>query len=821
MIYQTDSPNSLIDFATSLITKDRTDLSKSLVFVPTRRAARLLEKKIAESFGGAAVLPRIVGLGEGDDELDEPEAITNIERRIILTDILLSVANRVGIQDSFQGVYGTAAEFIQLSDYLENEGIDAKTVNWADYVQDERKVRLLSALSGLDYGKPTAAEIRNAGIRSWQNKLENYGRVFCIGSTGSVRAVRELMEKISAHPGGVVILPGLCENLDDIGRTDPYWSIKQFARLHQGSGGQAMCNVSTFAKASADKQCTIDNPQTPIHFFNSCFSNKHNCTLSIVHCTLCEADSEAEEADAIALIAAAARREKKSVLIITPDTAGGQRITTALEKFGLTYDSSAGSPLSKSPIARVMSLVFEYMTRENQAVIMADLSHLTNNPFAVKNVKWTGNLFDFALGAVENLRPKNMENTELFFEKTAELSDIIVRLGGQAGHNLELSDIGFLLNEFISAESVRPPMTDNADVTILGTAEARMQTADVVIITGLSEGMFPKDGFSPNWIPRNLAAKLGLPSPDSKVSLMALDFMTLSCAPEVYWTRSKMSGGTVNLESRFLSRVKVMTNIPILDYRPQPPDLNPLDKTPPSYIYKGQYWATWLESLIHNPYLFYARHILNLRKNPDIWEAAGAKEFGNLVHDVIASGVKKEGEIIQKLEDGARQYYDSTHIMYRMWQNRFREMAPKIAELLSRDVPAKTEEKITANYQGRTFIAKADRIENGNTVIDIKTGKAPTKSQLGLGRDVNLTMPQLPLSAMILEENGAENVEMAFLQLAGKKVDFVQYDRENTQKSIAALKEKLNYLINITTFERPEYVEEKYRDFDDLARVED
>ena len=105
--------------------------------------------------------------------------------------------------------------------------------------------------------------------------------------------------------------------------------------------------------------------------------------------------------------------------------------------------------------------------------------------------------------------------------------------------------------------SIRQKQNDNYKVCVLGTIESRMQTADVVILTGLNEGMFPATGYENAWLPRRVADKLGLPSPDRKVSLMALDFMTLSCANTVYWLRSKQSGGVLTTESRFLSRVRV------------------------------------------------------------------------------------------------------------------------------------------------------------------------------------------------------------------------------------------------------------------------
>ena len=802
MIYQTDNPTGLIDFAGTMIHAGH--MENTLVFVPTRRAARLLEINLARMSGGTTILPKIVGLGETDDDEDEIDAVSQMERKIILTDILLSVAGRIGLSESFECIFPVASEFVQLSDYLDNEGIDSTRVDWNEYIHDERKLALIGSMSSIDYGRPTSTQIRNAGMRRWLAKLDDYDRVFCIGSTGSVLATRELMDKIAGLPNGVVILPGLCKNNEDVGRADPYWSIKRFLVDKK---------IKTIQTDADDK----------IGFMNACFSNNRNCTTyEMRHAMLCESKTESEEANVVALIAANARAENKTVLVITPDVAGGDRIISVLGKYNLSYDSTAGMPLSKTILARVVLLAMDYLIEAgNQEIIGADLERICKKTVNIDKILWKGDLYGFVYNVISALEPVDLTGIETFFESVAELSGILSR------YELEFAHIAFLLGQFLNNMTIRPPRNDFADVMIMGTAEARMQTADVVIITGLNEGMFPKDGFIPDWIPRNLAIQMGLPSPDSKVSLMALDFVTLSCGAEVYWTRSMMSGGKVMQPSRFLSRVQVMTDVPMaVDIlsavrRLDDLSLSPIDLTAPSYVYDREYYATWLEDLVHNPYQFYAKHILGLRKNPDLGDPVGPKEFGVLVHSIIETGETDIAKIINMMELGACGILGRDNVLFRFWQKRFAEMAPAISILLSGGKDAEIEKKIQTKYNGRTLVARADRIEEGRRIIDIKTGAAPNNKSLGLGKDANVTMPQLPASALILNEQGIYGIEMAFLQLKGKNVRMIEYDAEQTAVAIKAAKEKLNYLFNITEYARPEHVEDKYRDFDDLARAYD
>jgi len=208
-----------------------------------------------------------------------------------------------------------------------------------------------------------------------------------------------------------------------------------------------------------------------------------------------------------------------------------------------------------TPAGRFAIRLFDYLCgNENKDVIAADLGRSKS---ALDGLAFGGGLLDFIVDAMEKLDYEIPDDSasRLFFDTVAGLSDIM------DGYRMSVSDAALMLSETLRGESVRPPISADYDVGILGTAESRMQTADVVVITGLSDGMFPADGFRHNWLPRDIAHKTGIPSSDSKVSLMALDFMTLSCGTEVYWTRSKMAGGGEAVQSRFLSRVGVMAEI--------------------------------------------------------------------------------------------------------------------------------------------------------------------------------------------------------------------------------------------------------------------
>ena len=121
--------------------------------------------------------------------------------------------------------------------------------------------------------------------------------------------------------------------------------------------------------------------------------------------------------------------------------------------------------------------------------------------------------------------------------------------------------------------------------------------------------------------------------------------------------------------------------------------------------------------------------------------------------------------------------------------------------------------------------ARADLVWDGG-VLDIKTGAAPTKSQLQQGN-----MPQLPLEALILRSGGfkiktsslSSAPIMKFLQLRNNNAQVIEYDAETTEMMINSAVIKTTELFNMysagaAAYEYRDTSEQKYKQFDDFAR---
>ena len=827
-IFCATNPARVSDALWHLMCDSGVDVADMLIFLPSRRAVRTVEKMIAQKSGGVAILPTLVALGEGADEddaqIDAPDVISNVERVVVLAKLLAADANVGNLITALP----IAQDLVRMQDYLENEGVDAADVDWGALVDEkyathfQAKAKILGILSKFmpmyAAGRVTSTAARNRDIRAWKKVLDNYKLVIVCASTASVPATADLMEQIANLPHGRIILSGKIDGrmADFELNTNPYNSEYKF--------------LSRLGMVASDV-IPIDVGDSAIDFMNWAFGNDcgvRDVNKDLSHCNLIEVPREAVEAEVVAQIAQKSVAEKKSVLVITPDAAGNQRIANALGARGIVADFSGGVSGAVTNVGRaILNLLDSWIENGDDSfdAIYKDMEC---------------NLFNAIAKIIENnmaaFAPQFEIDDAVSVQIWAAIKDVSDALN-VAGVQLDLQTARAFVADAISGVSVRGAMNDAADVVVLGTIESRMQTADVVILTGLNEGMFPARGYENAWLPRRVAEQIGLPSPDRKVSLQSLDFMNLSCGGTVYWLRSTQSGGVQTTESRFLSRVIARGGIfnnktDILEEvlardKVARHSLDYSVPTPPNDW--SDVYVTELELLIHNPYAFYVRHILKLRVLDDYWVGPDARDFGNLVHDVVEHATDLRPDVlVAQMDMRALEKLGRGSVLFHFWHKRFVEIAPVIANELSSVPRAWAEIGGAVKIAGRNVRARADRIWDGG-VLDIKTGAAPTKSQLAQGN-----MPQLPLEAYILQSGGfpiqttqnSRTPIMRFLQLRNNDARVIEYDADATREMMCAAVDKVTELFNIYSaggagYEYRETGDAKYKQYDDLARIKD
>ncbi|MGH7121408.1 MAG: PD-(D/E)XK nuclease family protein, partial [Acetobacteraceae bacterium] len=341
-------------------------------------------------------------------------------------------------------------------------------------------------------------------------------------------------------------------------------------------------------------------------------------------------------------------------------------------------------------------------------------------------------------------------------------------------------------------------------VFIWGLLEARLQTVELIVLGGLSEGSWPPATDPGPWLSRPMRAVLGLPAPEEAVGRAAHDFLAAAlAAAEVVFSAPRRRDGAPAVPARWLMRLAAMLGRelprhpavlwaraldrpagaphPVSAPRPKPPVAARPRRLAVTEI------ATWLA----DPYAIYARHVLRLRPLPGIAEAADAADFGQIVHAGLArffasvAGVWPADAakgLGQSLCDALEEHCLPPHLAH-WWQPRLARIAAWVdgEERLRRAGAAAPliaverggEWKLSGPAGPFILAGRADRIERRGDgrigILDYKTGRIPVAADVFAGR-----APQLPLLAAMAEagalgaEFAAPVAELTYWRLLGR-----------------------------------------------------
>src|SRR5262247_1862336 len=236
--------------------RDPLALAATTLYLPTRRACRLVRDQFLDIAGGrAAILPRIVPLGDIDEDeiafaqaampeeavLDLPPAIDGLERRLLLAELVTRWAQSPALRGEGHGslvVTGPAAA-LSLADDLARlmDDLTTRQVPWEQLDQlvpdrfDQYWQLTLQFLKIAREAWPAILAERGAiepaarrdlliAAESRRLAAKTDGPVIAAGSTGSMPATAELIATIAKLPHGAIVLPGLDTELDE-----PSWEM--------------------------------------------------------------------------------------------------------------------------------------------------------------------------------------------------------------------------------------------------------------------------------------------------------------------------------------------------------------------------------------------------------------------------------------------------------------------------------------------------------------------------------------------------------------------------------------------------------------------
>lgn len=442
------------------------------------------------------------------------------------------------------------------------------------------------------------------------------------------------------------------------------------------------------------------------------------------------------------------------------------------------------------------------------------------------------------------------------------LSDLIenadiLTLSGAGG-------LGTFFDEVMSTVTVRPTWNQHPRLAIWGPLEARLQQADLMILGGLNEGVWPRDADPDPWMSRSMRSAFGLPSVDRRIGQSAHDFLLAASAPDVILTRSEKTNGTPTVPSRWWFRVEALARqkIPAADVylqwgqslstAPRTVPLSPPEPKPPVSARPNKLSVTQVQEWMRDPYALYAKKILNLSKLDALDERPNAATKGTLLHEALERFLKEEGPIVgeagyQRLMATGEKVFETVltqPTVYAFWWPRFQRIArwfvdneaerQKTFDAAVIEGWARHEFTVQGCPEPFTLIAKADRIDlhrqDGTAVIiDYKTGNIPTARQMSAGY-----APQLPLEGWLVQEGAFEGLDKAdvadlvFWKLSGG--DPVQEQKrpvKDLDATIEAATKGLHTLIQVFSDDKTPYLSNPrpsdagYGDYDHLARVKE
>jgi ATP-dependent helicase/nuclease subunit B len=581
-----------------------------------------------------------------------------------------------------------------------------------------------------------------------------------------------------------------------------------------------------------------------------------------------QARGEEEAATAAALVLREALETPgRTAALVTPDAALARRVSARLTRWGVAADSSAGAPLAGYPIAALVGLAAHAALDPLDPVTMLGIAKhrfvrfgLADSALAAarrelelalrgpRRPDWdaiaaqlrsddAGGMLAQLRAAAEQLRAPFSGGAARPSEAATALAEALEALargpdeargdplgglwGGLAGEGAaallaslieesgglpDVTKAGFveLVEALIARETVRGGGATHPRLRILGAIEARLARADLVVLAGLEEGVWPQGAPVDPFLSRPMRSQLGLPPPERRLGLAAHDFAQGASAPEVVLIASERREGAPAVRSRWLWRLETLVRGAglALPTRPAllaqaraldaPERFAPAGRpvpTPPVAVRPRQLPVTGVERWIRDPYAVYARYILGLRPLDRPGEPVEALARGTAVHAAFERFAREHPG---PLGDGAQAAFAGilieclaaagvpTHRLAREqalainvapWVVKFELRRRPGAELLIEQSGAMTFDAPAGPF---TVTAKADRIElrgGVGDVLDFKTGSAPTAKQVASGLS-----PQLTLTAAILRAGGfteigaAEPGQLAYIRVSGGRI---------------------------------------------------
>ncbi len=689
--------------------------------------------------------------------------------------------------------------------------------------------------------------------------------------------------------------------------THPQFHLKLLLdRMGVARGEVQVWRQSGRAASPASRSRAIANAMTAPDFSHK-WEQLPRAGRTLSGIRVAELADPAAEAQAIALaLREALETPGRTAALVTPDRQLAARVSALLARWGIAADDSAGTPLSETaagtlllgiaaaavedlaPVALLALAKHPLVGGEErlawlEAVRLVDLKLRGPRPpagldgldrwFEQKGATHEWRTLRARVAAVSGLpaEPVSLPRYAEALAKAAqhlagdrswggpdgrmaaELLAELQALSERESLTVATADAVPLLRQLLEQRSVRPPYGGHPRISIWGLLEARLQHADLLILGGLNEGVWPALPAPDPWLPPKVRATLKMATLDVRIGLAAHDFASALGAPEVLVTRARRDNRSPTIASRFWLRLEALSGgLPrdrtlervtrALDDPGPPQPVSKPAPNPPLDQRPKDIWVTAVDRLKADPFAFYARAILGLRELDPVDADHTARWKGSAVHKVFEDWLREDQCDPDRLRSRAETLLgdEAIHPMVRaLWAPRLLEAIDSLADL-ERENRAEGRRPLAAEITGKAEIAgilvqgrvdRIDRLADGRlAVIDYKTGAPPTRKAVEAGFAL-----QLGLLALIARNGGFDGVSgepeaFEYWSLARRLLDKnpIRPNKDRSADEFLARTEAhfgaaaRDYLLGTKPFEaklNPAYA--PYGDYDQLMRLEE
>jgi ATP-dependent helicase/nuclease subunit B len=712
-------------------------------------------------------------------------------------------------------------------------------------------------------------------ISAWQQEIAEHGLrnpVVAAGSTASHRVTGKLLAKIACAPEGAVILPGYIHNAAKI--SQPHSGMD---RWKQRFANEMEVQPWTEPTALPD--------QGRAALVQVAFTEAIEATTLVFKgIEFAECKSEEAEARLIAMRIRKAQAENHSILVVTNHRYLRQRLADLLSCWHIAPEMSTDQGQQRTQAAIVASLILD-VTNEQEPFAAVPLLALLSHPWVV-----IGTVLQHqrcrqrlehevlrglrllpghaAIGeAIDRLQDEAMSQwwrqltavlevpphrtlsawgtwhqkiAEMLTQQRPEISELFSPLQIASTHiacesgTIYQSLLQRLLQSLPSTRKSQP----TPGVSIFSAQEARLLSADIIVLAGLVEGNWPETSPALSLAPSFIAG-IGLPAAEEAIAQAAHDLYSWLWAKQLLLTRAIKQGQRPALASRWWWRMEAWLTasgqwqsllVPGEQHQlaemlfagsvPETLVYQPPAPCPPLSARLHQFSVTGVELLMRDPYGFYAKNILQLKPLDVLAESPSYKHFGIVVHSILEKLVHQAKPLTlecwrKAMSYTLKRYGLQVFPMAVLWEQRLL----RLGEAWCKHPLAVTPLSVYAEISGSMALmatkklqGKADRLHYDAAthrclIIDFKTGTTPSEAEIRCG-----LAPQLPLLGLIAMNGGFAGmtpsaVTFAYVRMTGRDppLELTLFSEATSEQWITTAKEGLNALMQIFLDPRTPY----------------